>query len=93
MYEFEAWGKISKSEMEAIEKIQNQSLKKILHLPVTKPSSGMLMETETWTAKERTEYSNLMLIHNIVNSIKEKISQKIILEQKEGNAKHTARKS
>ena len=28
LYGFEAWGKISKSEMQAIEKIQNQSLKK-----------------------------------------------------------------
>ena len=32
---FEAWGKILKSEMQAIEKIQNQSLKKTLQLPVT----------------------------------------------------------
>ena len=28
LYEFEEWGKISKSEMQAIEKIQNQSLKR-----------------------------------------------------------------
>ena len=34
-YGFEVWGKILKSEMQAIEKIQNQSLKKILQLPVT----------------------------------------------------------
>ena len=31
---FEAWGNISKSEMQAVGKIQNQSLKKILQLPV-----------------------------------------------------------
>ena len=37
LYGFEAWGKISKSEMQAIEKIQNQSLKKTLQLPVTTP--------------------------------------------------------
>ena len=41
LYGFEAWGKISKSEMQAIEKIQNQSLKKILQLPVTTPSTGL----------------------------------------------------
>ena len=41
------------SEMEAIEKIQNQSLKKILQLPVTTTSTVLLMETGIWPAKER----------------------------------------
>ena len=39
LYGFEVWGKISKSEMQAIEKIQNQSLKKILQLAVTTSST------------------------------------------------------
>ena len=74
--------------MQAIEKIQNQPLKKILQLPVTTPSTELLMETAIWPPKERIEYSTLMLIHSIINSNKERISQKIILEQNEGNAKH-----
>ena len=37
LYEFEAWGKISKIEMQVIEKMQNHPLKKILQLPVTTP--------------------------------------------------------
>ena len=41
-----------KSEIQATEKIQNQSLKKILQLPVTTPSAGLLMETGIWPAKE-----------------------------------------
>ena len=40
------------------------------------------METGIWPAKERTEYSTLMLIHSIINSNKERISQKVILEQR-----------
>ena len=67
--------------MQAIEKIQNQSLKKILQLSVTTPSTGLLMETGMWPAKERIEYSTLMLIHSIINSNKKTISRKIILEQ------------
>ena len=51
-------------------------------LPVTTPSTSLLMETGIWPAKERTEYSTLMLIHSIINSNRERISQKIILEQK-----------
>ena len=48
LHRFEAWRKISKSEMQAIEEIQNQSLKKILQLPVTTPSTGLLMEAGIW---------------------------------------------
>ena len=70
LYRFEVWGEILKSEMQAIEKIQNQSTL----------STGLLMETGTWSAKERIEYSALMVIHSIINSNKERISQKIILE-------------
>ena len=39
------WGGILKSEMQTIEKLQNYSLKKILQLPITTPSTGLLMET------------------------------------------------
>ena len=88
-YGFEVWGKILKSEMQAIEKIQNQSLKKILQLPVTTPSTGLLMETGIWPAKERIEYSTLMLIHSIINSNKERISQKTILEQRKKGMTNT----
>ena len=45
-------GKILKSEMQAIEKIQNQSLKKILQLPVTTPSTGLLMEAGSYMASK-----------------------------------------
>ena len=89
LYGFKAWGKILKSEMQAIEKIQNQSLKKILQLPVTTPSTGLLMETGIWPAKERIEYSTLMIIHSIINSNKERISQKIILEQRKKGMTNT----
>ena len=51
-------------------------------VPVTTPSTSLLMETGIWPAKERTEYSTLTLIHSIINSNRERISQKIILEQK-----------
>ena len=63
---------------QAVEKIQNESLKKILQLPVTTPSTGLLMETGIWPAKERKEYSTLMLIYSIINNNKERISQKIM---------------
>ena len=68
--------------MQAIEEIQNQSLKKILQLSVTTPSTGLQMKTSIWSAKERIEYSTLMLIHSIINRNKERVSQNVILEQR-----------
>ena len=47
------------------------------------------METGIWPAKERTEYSTLMLIYSIINSNKERISQKIILEQRKKEMPNT----
>ena len=76
--------------MQAVEKIQNQSLKNILQLPVTTPSTELVMETGIWQAKERIEYSTLMLIHGIINSNKERVSRKIILEQKKKGTPNTS---
>ena len=70
-------------------KIQNQSLKKILHMSKTTLSTGLLMETSIWPAEERIEYSTLMLIHSIINSNKERISQEIILEQRKKGMPNT----
>ena len=42
---------------------------------------SIAMETGISQAKERIEYSTLMLIHSIINSNKERISQKSILEK------------
>ena len=45
------------------------------------------MEIGKWPAKERIEYSTLMLIHSIINSNKERIS--IILEQRKKGIPNT----
>ena len=73
----------------SIEKIQNQSLKKI---PVTTPSTGLLMETDILPAKKKIESSTLMLIHSIINSNKERISQIILWQRKKGMS-NTVQKS
>ena len=49
---------------------------------ITTPSTGLLKETGIWPTKERTEYLTLMLIHSTIDSNRERISQKIILEQR-----------
>ena len=58
-------------------------------MPITVRSTGLLMETGIWPLKERIEYSTLMLIHSIINSNKDKISQKVILEQRKKGIRNT----
>ena len=47
------------------------------------------METGIWPANERIVYSTLILIHSIINSNKERISQKIVLEQRKRGVSNT----
>lgn len=70
-------------------KIQNQSPKKILDLPVTTPSTRLLTEKAKWPTKEEIKYSTLMLIHSIIYSNKERISENIIFKQRKKGIPNT----
>ena len=45
LYGMEAWKKLSKAEIQHLEKIQGTVLKRIFHLPVTIPYIGLIIET------------------------------------------------
>ena len=82
-------GKIDKDEMNELEKIQGRALKKIFNLPISSSFIGLIMETGTWTANQRIQYSAMMLFHNIMNSDHEKIARKILVEQTKNNHNNT----
>ena len=89
LYGLEAWGKIDKDEMNEIEKIQGRALKRIFNVPISTSYIGLIMETGTWPANQRIQYSIMMLYHNIMNSYHKRVARKIIAEQ----AKATTRPS
>ena len=72
LYGMEAWKKLSKAEIQHLEKIQGKALKRIFSLPVTTPYIGLIIETNVWPAEQRINYSSLMLYHNI-NSSKDRL--------------------
>ena len=85
LYGMEAWKKLSKAEIQNLEKIQGKALKRIFGLPITIPYIGLIIETGVWPAEQRINYSSLMLYHNIVSSNKNRLVKQIILEQRAQN--------
>ena len=45
LYGMEAWKKLSKAEIQYLEKIQGKALKRIFNLPITTPYIGIVIET------------------------------------------------
>ena len=82
LYGIEAWKKLSKAEIQNLEKIQGNSLKRIFSLPITTPYIELIIETGVWPAEQRTNYSSLMLDPNVINSSKDRLSKQIIQEQR-----------
>ena len=61
LYGIEAWKKLSKAEIQHLEKVQGNSLKRIFSLPIITPYIGLIIETGVWPAEQRMNYSSLML--------------------------------
>ena len=81
LYNIEAWGKITKGNMEVMESIQGKILKRLLQLPKTTSYLGMLYETGIWRIKDVILYRKLMLLHNILQSGDNRVMKRIILDQ------------
>ena len=60
LYGMEAWKKLSKAEIQNVEKIQGKVLKRIFSLPITTPYIGLIIETGVWPAEPRMNYSSLI---------------------------------
>ena len=74
--------KLSKAEIQNLEKVQGRALKRIFSLPITTPYIGLIIETGVWPAEQRINYSSLMLYHNIINSSKDRLVKQRIKEQR-----------
>ena len=89
LYGMEAWKKLSKAEIQNIEKIQGKALKRIFSLPITTPYIGLVIETGVSPVEQTINYSSLMLYHNIINSSKDRLVKQIIQEQRAQNHSNT----
>ena len=66
LYEMEVWKKLSKSEIQNLEKTKGKALKRIFSLPITILYIGLIIETGVRPAEQRINYSSLMIYHSII---------------------------
>ena len=66
-----------------------QSTQKLLKVPISTSTAGVLMETGIWPAKEYLQYSTMMLYHSIINSEEESVAKNIVKEQHKYNLQQT----
>ena len=92
LYGMEAWKRLSKTEVQDLEKLKTKALKRIFSLPITTPYTGLIIETKVWPAEKRMNYISLMLYHNNINSSKIRLVKQIIQEQRTQNHQNTLRK-
>ena len=76
----ETWNNIPKKNIEEIEKIQIQSIKRILKIPMSTPNMGLLIEMGMLTAENEIIKRRVLYLHSILTG-KNKIVKEILQEQ------------
>ena len=79
----ECWTKIGKKEMERLEKIQGRMLKRLLKVPESTSTWGVLKETGIWSVEMQIVYQRLMLYQNLLASDDERLGRRIIEAEEE----------
>ena len=80
-HDIEAWSKISKKDIEKLDKIQKTVLTSILELPSSTPYMGILSELGIWPVEQLADYKRIMLLNQILNSKDSRFLKEIIEEQ------------
>ena len=57
LYGIGAWKKLSKAEIQHLEKIQGKALKRMFNLPIATAYIVLIIETGVWPAEQRINYS------------------------------------
>ena len=77
----ETWPKITEEDYQHLEQIQSQSIKRLLRLPYSTPSRGLLSELGIMTIKNQIIKKQLMFMHRIMNKPQKTLSKTIMVEQ------------
>ena len=80
-HNIEAWSSINKNEMDELEKIQANIIKRICEQRVTTPYYGLISELGIWPVKNQVEYKRIILLHNILTTTGERKLKEIIEDQ------------
>ena len=83
LFNLEGWGGLLPEEVDKFEGIQCKSLKELLNLPKSTSYLGVLWEVGCWPMRERIQYKQLMLFHNILHSPETRLARRILQQQRD----------
>ena len=89
LHGIEAWNHQTKKELKNLEKIQAKALCQILEVPISTPYMGLLSELGVWKVEYRIDYRRIMFIQNILKSKENRLTKRVVLDQKENEEEGT----
>ena len=87
LYNCETWINLTKTNIDDLEKIQNNSLKRLLRIPFSTPSMGLIYELNLPTIKASINQRKIMYFHRLLNSEKS-LASTILKQQKSIQSNH-----
>ena len=81
VHNVESWNTITRNELNELEKMQANILKRICKQKITTSYEGLLAELGIWSIETVIEYKKVMLLHNILNSDNNRSIKEIIEDQ------------
>ena len=77
----ETWPKITEEDYLLIEKIHSQAIKRLLRLPYSTPTKGLLSELGIMTTKNQIMKKQLMFLHRTLTKPDNTLAKEIMIEQ------------
>ena len=87
LYNCETWTNLTKKNIEDLEKIQNNSIKRLLRIPFSTPSLGLLYELGIPSINAAIHIKKLAYLHKLQQSDKS-LAHKVLQQQKELLSNH-----
>ena len=76
----EAWN-LKKKDLDNLERIQSQSIKRLLHLPYSTPTRGLVNELGMMTIENRINMRKLIFLHKILNKGEDNLAKRVLKAQ------------
>ena len=77
----ETWNTLSSKDYDELEKIQSQSLKRLLHIPYTTPTRGLYCELGIMSIKSQIKIKRLTFMWKLINKESNTLAHQVFKEQ------------
>merc|ERR1712066_482133 len=77
----ETWSNMTNQNMTTMEKIQSQAIKRLLKIPYTTPTKGLLYELGMLSVENEIIKRRLMFMHRTLSINHETLCKRVMLEQ------------